>query len=82
MKLGKELRVVLVGLVVSFMTLLIGFLAKPAEAIGCKSSGSCTYYDDNGNGYSGNCGTYNNLCVCSFQGNHQAQAACGGPPAP
>ena len=82
MKLSKEFKVVLAGMVVSLMTLLVGFFAKPVQAAGC-GSGACTYYSG-GAPYSGQCGMYdhNTLCGCTYGTNGQPQSACGAPPAP
>lgn len=85
MKLGKELRVALVGLVVSLMTILIGFFVKPVQASGCNTGASCTFYA-NGQEYSGSCESVyqgnQHVCGCLSGGNLQNQTACGAPPAP
>ena len=84
MKLSKEFKVALAGMVVSLMTLLVGFFAKPVQAAGC-GTGACTFY--NGDIQEpGNCGFYGHLgqqmCGCVVGGMGQQQSACGSPPAP
>lgn len=82
MKISKELRVGLVGMVFSFITLLVGFFARPVGATPNCNSGACDYYSG-GSHLAGTCGLYDNntKCGCTISGGGETQSACNAPPA-
>jgi len=75
-------RRLLPGLVVSAVSLIVGFFVGPVqaeEAGKCKANTvECTAYV-NGNAVTGNCSGGDSPCKCSYQGGSQNQSACNAP---
>lgn len=82
MKIVEKNGRVLLGMVVSALGLVVGFLVGPVqaeEAGKCKANTvACTAYV-NGQSTSGTCSGGDSPCKCVYDGGSQNQSACNAP---